>query len=351
MPTPPAPTTKAAETPEQRRTILITVRIALMAVIASVTGLNVAQQQIAIDFNASQSDVLWMINLYAITLAGLLLPLGALGDRLGRRPMLLTGLIVFGLANAVAGLAPNTTVTARSRRRTRRQPGSPDTVVVTAIVPIDAITAAATAKPQDSLDTAERETAPRNGVPGTIGRPMTPARTATPIDGAARRGGQGTSGAGLVRLHAPGDGFFGGAQLVSGAEQHELGAGVSLGDVSGGHVKGLAFLDDLVAVVVVHDHAAAEQVAPVRTTAMSAGQAGKHRCQRMCLGDVDEARGVPVEVAEPVDRYRVLVHGRGCVLGDGRQGSSLMGNSWSKHQPIGCALLSGKRPIWVDRRT
>lgn len=114
MSTSPAPPV-TADTPEKRRTILITVCIALMAVIASVTGLNVAQQQIAVDFDASQSDVLWMINLYAITLAGLLLPLGALGDRIGRRPMLLTGLTVFGVANAAAGLAPNTTVMLAAR--------------------------------------------------------------------------------------------------------------------------------------------------------------------------------------------------------------------------------------------
>lgn len=94
----------------RRRTILIAVCIALMAVIASVSGLNVAQPDLAIAFGASQSTVLWIINIYTLSLAALLLPLGALGDRWGRKPMLLTGLTVFGVANVVAGLASSSEV-------------------------------------------------------------------------------------------------------------------------------------------------------------------------------------------------------------------------------------------------
>ncbi|MFF3714053.1 MFS transporter [Streptomyces phaeochromogenes] len=99
----------------QRRTILIAVCIALMAVIASVSGLNVAQPDLAVAFDASQSTVLWIINIYTLSLAALLLPLGAIGDRFGRKPMLLTGLTVFGVASAVAGLAPSTEVMLAAR--------------------------------------------------------------------------------------------------------------------------------------------------------------------------------------------------------------------------------------------
>jgi EmrB/QacA subfamily drug resistance transporter len=99
-------------TPDARqlRAILITVSIALMAVIASVSGLNVAQTHMAVEFGASQTTVLWIINIYTLALAALLLPLGAIGDRLGRKPMLITGLIVFGAASVVAGLAPSAAV-------------------------------------------------------------------------------------------------------------------------------------------------------------------------------------------------------------------------------------------------
>jgi EmrB/QacA subfamily drug resistance transporter len=99
----------------QRRAILIAVCIALMAVIASVTGLNVAQPELAVEFDASQSTVLWFINLYTISLAALLLPLGALGDRIGRKPVLLAGLMVFGAANVAAGLATSSEMMLASR--------------------------------------------------------------------------------------------------------------------------------------------------------------------------------------------------------------------------------------------
>ncbi|MEH3033311.1 MAG: MFS transporter [Aeromicrobium erythreum] len=79
-----------------------------MAVVASVSGLNVAQPDLAATFGASQSEVLWIINAYTVTLAALLLPLGAVGDRWGRRPVLVTGLLVFGVANVAAAIAPST---------------------------------------------------------------------------------------------------------------------------------------------------------------------------------------------------------------------------------------------------
>lgn len=92
------------------RKILIAVCIALMAVIASVSGLNVAQPMLALEFNASQNSVLWMINIYTLTLAALLLPLGAIGDRHGRKKMLLIGLVLFGLASVLSGIATSATM-------------------------------------------------------------------------------------------------------------------------------------------------------------------------------------------------------------------------------------------------
>ena len=94
------------EDPRRRRAILLAVCIALMAVVASVSGLNVAQPQLATTFDAAQGEVLWIINTYTLTLAALLLPLGAAGDRWGRKPVLLIGLVVFGIANAAGALAP-----------------------------------------------------------------------------------------------------------------------------------------------------------------------------------------------------------------------------------------------------
>ncbi|NNH70557.1 MFS transporter [Nocardia uniformis] len=99
----------------QLRKILIAVSIALMAVIASVSGLNVAQTHMAVEFDASQSTVLWIINIYTLALAALLLPLGAIGDRLGRKPMLIAGLVVFGISNIAAAAAPSVGVMLSAR--------------------------------------------------------------------------------------------------------------------------------------------------------------------------------------------------------------------------------------------
>ncbi|MGD9755005.1 MAG: MFS transporter, partial [Acidimicrobiia bacterium] len=88
---------------------------ALIAVIASVSGLNVAQQGLAIDLGASQGTVLWIINAYTLALAALLMPIGAIGDRWGRKPVLMAGLVLFGLAAVVAAIAPSAGVMIAAR--------------------------------------------------------------------------------------------------------------------------------------------------------------------------------------------------------------------------------------------
>ncbi|MBI4933419.1 MAG: MFS transporter [Actinobacteria bacterium] len=83
----------------QRRLILITMCVSLIAVIASSSGLNVAQQALAADIGASQSQLLWIINGYTLALAALLMPIGAIGDRWGRKPVLVSGLVLFAATN------------------------------------------------------------------------------------------------------------------------------------------------------------------------------------------------------------------------------------------------------------
>ncbi|XMA36929.1 MFS transporter [Streptomyces albogriseolus] len=94
----------------QLRAVLTAVSVALMAVVASVSGLNVAQTHMAVEWGASQTTVLWIVNVYTLALAALLLPLGAVGDRLGRKPVLLAGLVLFGTAGVVAAFAPSPAV-------------------------------------------------------------------------------------------------------------------------------------------------------------------------------------------------------------------------------------------------
>ena len=96
--------------PKRLRLILIAMCSALVAVVASVSGLNVAQQHLALDLGASQNELLWIINGYTMALAALLLPIGAVGDRWGRKPVLLGGLVLFMGANVLGGLASSTEV-------------------------------------------------------------------------------------------------------------------------------------------------------------------------------------------------------------------------------------------------
>lgn len=102
-------TTHVVTDPRRQRRILISMCMALVAVVASVSGLNVAQQDLALDLGASQSQLLWIINGYTMTLAALLLPIGAIGDRWGRKPILLAGLAIFAIANLAAALAETST--------------------------------------------------------------------------------------------------------------------------------------------------------------------------------------------------------------------------------------------------
>ncbi len=104
-PTDPHTDDEAVADPRRRRLILVTMCVALIGVVASVSGLNVAQQAIAEDLGASQSQLLWVINGYTLVLAALLLPVGAIGDRWGRKPILILGLVVFSAANLASAFA------------------------------------------------------------------------------------------------------------------------------------------------------------------------------------------------------------------------------------------------------
>jgi EmrB/QacA subfamily drug resistance transporter len=101
--------------PRRRRLILVSMCLALVAVVASVSGLNVAQPMLAEELGASQSQLLWVINGYTVALAALLLPIGAIGDRWGRKPVLMLGLAVFIGASLASALASDPTMLIATR--------------------------------------------------------------------------------------------------------------------------------------------------------------------------------------------------------------------------------------------
>jgi EmrB/QacA subfamily drug resistance transporter len=91
----------AAMSTRRTRAVLAVVAVALMAVVSAVSGLNVALPSLARDTGASQTQLTWIVDAYTVVFAGLLLLAGALGDRYGRKGLLLVGLVVFGAAAAV----------------------------------------------------------------------------------------------------------------------------------------------------------------------------------------------------------------------------------------------------------
>jgi EmrB/QacA subfamily drug resistance transporter len=92
--------------PAGRWIILATVLGSSMAMLDS-TVVNVALPTIGRHLHASLGGLQWTINAYTLTLAGLILLGGSLGDRIGRRRIFLTGVIWFALASALCGLAPD----------------------------------------------------------------------------------------------------------------------------------------------------------------------------------------------------------------------------------------------------
>jgi EmrB/QacA subfamily drug resistance transporter len=93
--------TTTAMSTRQTRAILAVMALALMAVVSAVSGLNVALPSLARDTGASQTQLTWIIDAYTVVFAGLLLLAGALGDRYGRKGLLLVGLVIFGGAAAI----------------------------------------------------------------------------------------------------------------------------------------------------------------------------------------------------------------------------------------------------------
>src|SRR6266702_620405 len=92
--------------PAGRWVLLATVLGSSMAMLDA-TVVNVALPTIGRDLGASLGGLQWTVSAYTLTLAGLILLGGALGDRLGRRRIFAVGVIWFALASALCGLAPD----------------------------------------------------------------------------------------------------------------------------------------------------------------------------------------------------------------------------------------------------
>jgi EmrB/QacA subfamily drug resistance transporter len=84
---------------------LIAVCTGVFMLLLDVTIVNVALPQIETAFKASLSDLQWVIDAYALTLAALLLTAGSIADLAGRRRVFAVGIVVFTLGSALCGVA------------------------------------------------------------------------------------------------------------------------------------------------------------------------------------------------------------------------------------------------------
>src|SRR5271154_5579835 len=94
---------------------LIAIAASVLVVGLDLTVLNLALPTIATDLHASSSDLQWISDAYSLVLAAAMLPAGLLGDRFGRKKVLLVALVLFGASSVACAYAGSVGVLIASR--------------------------------------------------------------------------------------------------------------------------------------------------------------------------------------------------------------------------------------------
>jgi EmrB/QacA subfamily drug resistance transporter len=90
---------------ERKWRVLIVVCVAVFMLLLDITVVNVALPDIQKELNTSFTDLQWVVDAYALTLATTLLTAGSLGDRMGRKRVFLLSIAIFTAASALCGAA------------------------------------------------------------------------------------------------------------------------------------------------------------------------------------------------------------------------------------------------------
>jgi EmrB/QacA subfamily drug resistance transporter len=90
---------------ERRWWVLATMTVCLLVVIMGNTILNVALPTLQRELGATQGELQWAVDAYVLVFAGLLFSWGVVGDRIGRRKVLLIGLAIFSAGSLLAALS------------------------------------------------------------------------------------------------------------------------------------------------------------------------------------------------------------------------------------------------------
>ncbi|MFE9635676.1 MFS transporter [Streptomyces sp. NPDC006463] len=106
---------RAASGGANRWVVLAVLCVSLVLVALDATILHVAVPSITEDLRPGSIELLWIVDAYPLVCASLLILFGTLGDRVGRRRVLLLGYGLFGVASAIAALADNAQVLIAAR--------------------------------------------------------------------------------------------------------------------------------------------------------------------------------------------------------------------------------------------
>src|SRR5216110_2371480 len=90
---------------ERKWRVLAVVCVAVFMLLLDITVVNVALPEIDKELNTSFTDLQWVVDAYALTLAATILNAGSLGDLLGRKRVFLASIGLFTLASALCGAA------------------------------------------------------------------------------------------------------------------------------------------------------------------------------------------------------------------------------------------------------
>ncbi|MFI6365445.1 MFS transporter [Nocardia sp. NPDC050630] len=102
---------QAAPTSSRRARLgLAVLLLPVLLVSMDISVLFLAMPTLTLDLDPSAAQQLWILDIYGFLIAGLLITMGNLGDRIGRRNILLAGASVFGIASIMAAFAPSAAV-------------------------------------------------------------------------------------------------------------------------------------------------------------------------------------------------------------------------------------------------
>ncbi|BBX68383.1 MFS transporter [Mycolicibacterium psychrotolerans] len=93
-------------TPRRKTIVLVSCCLSLLIVSMDATIVNVAIPAVRTDLSASPAQMQWVVDIYTLVLASLLMLAGATGDRFGRRRVFQTGLVLFAVGSLACSLAP-----------------------------------------------------------------------------------------------------------------------------------------------------------------------------------------------------------------------------------------------------